>query len=179
MVDVFITDLSAYNNGFLVGEWVSLPLDSAKLTYKIREILAEGQLQCKSNQHHTEWFITDYEGTENFTMTVDEYTNIYALNDQLSLLEFKSDYELKAISFLLGESLAIDIEDAISKVDDVIVHENQNMEDLAYDLLQDCYGVDQLPSIISNHIDYQQVAKSLEYDGCYYEVGNDIYEYVG
>jgi len=179
MVDVFITDLYAYNNGFLVGEWVSLPLDSAKLTYKIREILAEGQLQCKSKQHHTEWFITDLEWTEDFSMTVDEYADIYALNESLGDLEFKSDHELKAISFLLNEGLAMDIEDAISKADDVIVHENQNMEDLAFDLLQDCYGVDQLPSIISNHIDYQGVAKSLEYDGCYYEIGNDIYEYVG
>jgi hypothetical protein len=179
MVDVFITDLSAYNCGFLIGEWVSLPLDSAKLTYKIREILAEGQLQCKSNQHHTEWFITDYEGTENFTMTVDEYTNIYALNESLSDLEFKSDYELKAISFLLCQGLAMDIDDAISKADDVRVYEGQSMEDIAYDLLQECYGVDSLPSIIANNICYESVAKELEMDGTYFEVGNDIFEYIG
>jgi len=112
-------------------------------------------------------------------MTVDEYANIYALNDQLSLLEFKSDYELKAISFLLSEGLAMDIEDAIGKADEVRVYEGQSMEDIAYDLLQECYGVDSLPPIIANNICYESVARELEMDGCYFEIGNDIIEYIG
>lgn len=178
VAEVFITDLQAYSEGHLVGRWIQLPISKFELVQAISEVLNEGETICGTDNHE-ETFLSDWSYDDYEFIPIEEYSNIYELNDQLSLLEFKSDYELKAISFLLSEQLAIDIEDAISKADDVIVHENQNMEDLAYDLLQDCYGVDQLPSIISNHIDYQQVAKSLEYDGCYYEVGNDIYEYVG
>jgi hypothetical protein len=178
LLEIFLTDLQAYNEGHLVGRWIQLPISKFELAQAISEVLCEGEAICGS-ENHEEYFISDSSYDDYEFITVEEYSNLYELNDQLALLEFKSDYELKAISFLLGESLANDIEDAISKADDVIVHENQNMEDLAFDLLQDCYGVDQLPSIISNHIDYQGVAKSLEYDGCYYEIGNDIYEYVG
>lgn len=73
----------------------------------------------------------------------------------------------------------MDIEDAISKADDVRVYENQNMEDIAYDLLQDCYSIDTLPSIIANNISYEDVARELEMDGTYFEMGNDIFEYIG
>jgi hypothetical protein len=80
---------------------------------------------------------------------------------------------------LLSEGLANDLDDAISKADDVRVYEGQSMEDIAYDLLQECYGVDTLPSIIANNINYEYVARELEMDGTYFEMGNDIFEYIG
>lgn len=97
----------------------------------------------------------------------------------MQLLEDKTGHELKAIAFLLSESLATDIDDAISKADDVRIYENQTMEDIAYDLIQDCYNIHELSPIIANHIDYEGIGRDLEMDGSYFEVGNDIYEYVG
>ena len=111
--------------------------------------------------------------------SVGEYENIYDLNKKLQAIEEVDSYKHKAIAFLLSEGLANDLDDAIYKAEDVIVHENQSMEDLAYDLLQECYGVDTLPSIISNNINYENVAKDLEMDGTYFEMGNDIFEYIG
>jgi antirestriction protein len=73
----------------------------------------------------------------------------------------------------------MDVEDAISKTDDVIVHENKTMEDVAYYLIQDCYNIHELSPIIANHIDYDGIARDLEMDGTYFEMGNDIFEYIG
>ncbi len=178
VLSVYLTDLQAYSEGNLVGKWIQLPISKFELAQAISEVLYEGEAVCGTSNHE-ETFLSDWEWRDHEFMDIGEYTDIFTLNESLNDLEYKSDYELKAISFLLSERIVTSISEAIDKVDEVIIHENQSMEDLAFDLLQDCYGVDQLPSIISNHIDYQGVAKCLEYDGCYYEVGNDIFEYCG
>ena len=169
MVDVFITDLYAYNNGFLVGEWVSLPLDSAKLTYKIREILAEGQLQCKSNQHHTEWFITDYEWTDATSMfTVDEYADVFALNDLVDELSGLSEHELLQCQFLLHEGY--DFEYAIANYEDISIYDYRSSssfkdiyELLAEDLVDEgCFG--DIPANLTYYIDYSAIGRDLSMD---------------
>lgn len=178
MLNVFITDLAAYNAGYLIGRWVTLPLDSDVLQQTLTAILAEGSAVCGDSLHE-EYFLTDWEWDDYKFMSIGEYSNVFELNEQLEPLEFKSDYELKAISFLLSEGIVSDMDEAIEKADEVIIHKNQRMDDVAYELLSDCYGIDKLPSIISNHIDYESIGRELEMDGRYYEVGNDIYEYCG
>lgn len=178
MLEIFLTDLQAYNEGHLVGKWIKLPLTKFELSQAISEVLTEGEYESGSEDHE-EYFITDWCYDSHEFKQIDEYENIYELNEQLQLLEDKSEYELKAISFLVTEGLAIDIADAISKADDVIIHENQDMGDVAYTLMQDCYNADSLPSIIANHIDYDSIARDLEMDGNYFEIGSDVFEYVG
>ncbi len=178
MLNVYLTDLQAYNEGHLVGRFIDLPISENKLAQTISEVLREGEVICGSGNHE-EFFITDWEWDDVEFFSVGEYDNIYELNAKLQAIEEVESYKHKAIAFLLSEGLANDLDDAIYKAEDVIVHENQSMEDLAYDLLQECYGVDTLPSIISNNINYENVAKDLEMDGTYFEMGNDIFEYIG
>jgi len=178
MLEVFITDLQAYNEGNLVGRWFTLPVSEEKLSQVISDVLREGEEACDTEDHE-EYFITDFEWQDHVLFEVGEYSNLSQMNEQLQQLEDKTDHELKAIAFLLSESLATDIDDAIAKADDVRIYENQSMEDIAYDLIQDCYNIHELSPIIANHIDYQGIGRDLEMDGNYFEVGNDIYEYAG
>ena len=178
MINVYLTDLQAYNEGHLVGRFINLPISENKLAQTISEVLREGEVICGSGNHE-EYFLTDWGWGDVEFFSVGEYENIYDLNKKLQAIEEVDSYKHKAIAFLLSEGLANDLDDAIYKAEDVIVHENQSMEDLAYDLLQECYGVDTLPSIISNNINYENVAKDLEMDGTYFEMGNDIFEYIG
>lgn len=178
MLKVFITDLAAYNTGYLIGRWAAIPMDSEVLQQTLTVILAEGSEVCGDGKHE-EYFLTDWEWSDYEFMSIGEYSNVFELNEQLQPLEFKSDYELKAISFLLMEGIVSGMDEAIEKADEVIIHQNQRMDDVAYELLNDCYGIDKLPSIISNHIDYESIGRELEMDGRYYEVGNDIFEYCG
>ena len=179
MIKVYLTDLAAYNNGFLTGEWIALPLDEEELTQKIQQILQTGSNACEYGEVHEEWFITDYEWMEVSLTYIDEYENIYKLNEQLELIQDAESYRLKAMKFLLEEGITLDIEDAYHRAEDVIIHENQSIEDIAYELMNECYGIEQLPSIIANNIDYKSIAYDLELDGNYTIVGNDIFEYIG
>lgn len=76
-VEIYITDLAAYNNGHLIGEWVSLPMDEDDLNFKVAEILSLGAKVCGDTEHE-EIFFTDYECDY---MEIGEYGNIYHLNE--------------------------------------------------------------------------------------------------
>jgi hypothetical protein len=172
-MEIYITDLAAYNNGYLIGEWVALPMDEDNLRAKIREILSTGAKACEDDEHE-EIFITDYECD---FLEIGEYADPFQLNEIAEQTENLSDYEVKAVKFLLKNYLVKDFEEAMEKYEDVIIHEDASMEDLAYEFVNECYGIDSLPSIIANNIDYEKIGRELEMDGRYYEEDGDIYEY--
>lgn len=178
MLKVYLTDLAAYNNNCLVGKWINLPLSEETLHMAINEVLIEGETAVQGEDHE-EYFITDYEWDDLEFFQVDEYENIYELNSNMELLSGLDSNKLKAVAFLLNEGITMDIADALQRSDDVIIHQDQSLEDVAYSLLEDCYGVYKLDPIIANNIDYEGVARDLEYDGTYWEIGNDVFEYMG
>lgn len=178
MLKVYLTDLAAYNAGSLVGKWVQLPLTGFELSQVISEVLSEGE-HAIDGSNHEEYFITDYEWDDVDIKEIDEYENIYNLNDELILLSDLEKEKLKAVKFLLDECITSDIEDAISRAEDVIIHHNYTMEDVAYDLIEFCFNLKDIPPLITNNIDYDGIARDLEYDGTYWELGGDVYEYIG
>lgn len=44
MLEVYLTDLAAYNKGFLIGEWITLPCED--LEDKLKKILDQGSCLC-------------------------------------------------------------------------------------------------------------------------------------
>lgn len=178
MLSVYLTDLAAYNTGCLSGTWVQLPITKFELSQAISEVLTEGEYAV-DGENHEEYFITDYEWDDIDIKEIDEYENIYDLNDELKLLGDLNKEKLKAVKFLLDECITYDIGDAISRAEDVILHHNYTIEDVAYDLLHECYNLQDIPPLIANNIDYDGIARDLEYDGTYWEIGGDVYEYIG
>ena len=179
MLKLFITDLAAYNNGFLVGEWVTLPLSGKELYLAIQQVLNEGEYLCQSDSMHEEIFITDYEWVGLELFNVGEYASPFDVNDDVGKVYELSDYQQRAVAFLLSEGITSEVDDAIEKADDVVIHKNQNLEDVAHEVLNECYGLDTLPPLIVNNIDYRGVARDLDYDGTYWEIDGDVFEYVG
>lgn len=178
MLNVYLTDLAAYNAGCLSGMWVQLPITGFELSQAISEVLTEGE-HVTGEENHEEWFITDYEWDDLDLKEIDEYENLYDLNDELKLLVDLDKDKLKAVKFLLDEGITVDIEDAISRADDVILYHNYTIEDIAYDLVHEHYNFDSIPSLIANNLDYDGIARDLEYEGIYWEISGDVYEYVG
>ena len=175
-MNVYITDLASYNNGNLVGEWVTLPLDNEDLKSKINSILELGSKIDGYGETHEEYFITDFECDY---YDVDEYENIPKLNEMTELMEGLNDYEKKAVKFLLDNYLVNSFEEALEKYDEVIIYEDCSMYDIAYDLIQESFDFEKIPANLSNYIDYNALARDLEIEGRYYEVDNAVYEYIG
>lgn len=177
MLKIYLTDLSAYNAGSLVGRWIEVPLDEEELSTEVQEILSKGA-SVVGGYNHEEWFITDYEWEDISLFDIEEYQDIYKLNEQLQLLNDLESYQLKSVSYLLGNGISNDIEDAINKLDDVVIHENQTMKDVAYNFIQEYYDIDSLPFILSSHIDYDALAHDMQIECNYTVQGSDVFEYL-
>lgn len=171
---IYITDLGAYNQGYLIGEHISLPMDEDDLKSKIDEILSIGAKACGDTEHE-EIFITDYECD---FMEIGEYDDPFELNRIAQEAEELNDHELKIVRFLLNNGLVKDFTESLSQIEEVIIH-NGTMEDIAYEFVNECYDIDSLAPIISNNIDYKSIARDMEIEGRYFEVDGDIYEYMG
>ncbi len=176
MLRIFLTDLQAYSEGHLVGEWIELPLTPFELQQALSEVLTEGEHICKTDNHE-EYFITDVEWDDVEVFEVGEYENLAKLNERIEYLNELDDTQLKVVGFLLNEGLVKDLNEAIEKVDEVIVYEDCTMLDIAEQYIDEHCDLNGLSSLIVNNIDYQGIAREFEMDGSYFEVDGDIYMY--
>lgn len=169
MLSIYLTDLQAYNEGHLVGRWIKLPLTPFELSQALSEVLTEGE-SVSGTENHEEYFITDYEWSDIDFYDVDEHHSLYDLNKDAEALEALNDYQLKAVAFLFSEGIVSNIDDALTKVDDIIIYDYSDdtsftdvYELLAYDLVEEgCFG--EIPITLENYIDYEAIGKDLSYD---------------
>jgi hypothetical protein len=147
MINVYITNLAKYNEGKLVGQWVSLPLPLDELEKIINEILGNDE----------EYFISDYECD---FMTIDEYSDIYELNELVERIDDLNEYDQKKVKAILEWGACKNVEEAINNLDDFIFYEDvTNEKELAEHFLDEI-GFD-LPQVIEANIDYEGLGQDL------------------
>lgn len=159
---IFLTDLQAYNEGYLVGKWITLPISDYDWSFALNEVLCEGE-HAAGSEDHEEWFITDYEAE----FTIDEYEDINSLNEKAEIYLNLDDDDLLKVRYLVDYH-GYNTFDAIEKIEDVEMYENTTMEQLAEQFIDDgLYG--SIPETISYYIDYEAIARDLAYDYDTYE----------
>ena len=177
MLKVYITDLSAYNQGFLEGKWVDLSISEEELSNEIKEVLENGAKVCKETNHE-EYFITDYEfETEYKLFKVEEYSNVYELRNRVEELEMLSDEDLKRVSYLI-DHLSYKFEEALEKYEDVTIYENMTLKDVVEQYIDETVDFSNIPKIIANNIDYDSIARDWEISGEFDSIDGDVYHYV-
>ena len=157
LLSVFVTDLAAYNEGILRGEWLDLPCSEDDLNDCIERVTL--------GEDH-EIFITDFES--DLGIKVSEYENIYELNETLGDID-ENDYELIA-AYL--EAVSNDLSEAIENAPDCVLYGADSLVDLAYEFVEEGLFGD-IPESIANYIDYEAIARDLGYDS-YYETSYGV-----
>ena len=115
-MQVYIANLGKYNEGELVGDWFSFPLDE--------EVIAE---RIGLNAEYEEYAIHD---TDNFPMEISEYTSIEELNRIYEQLEELPDYLLDDLDSFV--SYYGSLEELVEHKDDIILYSGcETMTDLA------------------------------------------------
>lgn len=162
LLNIYIANLAAYNSGYLVGEWLSLPATE--------EEIAETLERIGCGENGAEYAIHDCES--DFDIHVDEYDNIDELNELAQELADLDEYEQNKI-FAYLESVSDDIAEAIENADRCELYENcESLEDLACELVSEgCFG--DIPDSIANYIDYDAIARDLGFDG-YHETSYGV-----
>ena len=163
MINIFVTNLGKYNEGYLIGEWLELPCSVAEIESCYERI--------GINEEYEEVFITDYE-CDIDGITVDEYSNIEKLNELAEELARLDDYELEIISAMISEGYSFD--DALENKDNCRVYYGcTDMTDVAEQYCDECGILDQLPDHLRCYFDFEAFGRDMFYEGCFVFTDND------
>lgn len=166
MLKIFISNLKEYNNGKIIGEWVSLPCEG------LEEVLDK-----ISNNGKDELFISDYE-TDINGLKVAEYDDILQLNEIAEEIDNLSDDEVIAFQAYL-EQYANNMEQALEEVHQGnyrIYYNCDNMEDVAYQVVNDCGLLDGVPEEVKIYFDYEAYGRDMEINGTFIQIDNSFVE---
>lgn len=155
-INIFVTNLGKYNEGFLIGEWVSLPCDDLQAVYK----------RIGINEHYEEMFISDYES--DLELEIREYTNIDELNKVAKTLSELDGNSVDIINAYLYHGY--DINEAIQEIEAgnySFFPGCNDFSDLAYDMLENGYFGD-IPDNIRFYIDLEKLGQTIECEGTFY-----------
>jgi antirestriction protein len=176
-MQVYITDLEAYNNGHLVGRWYELPMSEDDLQNAINAVLKDGQVVCEDTHAHEEYFITDYECDY---MKIGEFDSLYTLNAVAQMVSDLDEHQIKTIKVLMDAGIAQNVEDAIEKIDDIFCTGETSMEDIVYNYIHETGALQAMPENLQFYFDYEKLSRDMEIEGNYYtDNENMIWEYVG
>ncbi len=157
MLKIFLTNLGKYNEGHLIGEWVSLPIDNGKLE--------EVKKRIGINKHYEEMFITDYE-CDIDGVKVNEFDNIEELNEMAEVLEELDETDKEIIGAIMSRGYSIN--EAIDKKDDVIIFDDcNNMEAVAMQYCEECEILDEMPKHLQSYFDFAAYGRDLEIEGTF------------
>ena len=165
MLKIYVTNLKKYNEGALVGEWLNLPCEDIKSV--INKI---------SNDGADELFITDYE-SEVEGIEVGEYDNIETLDSIMQEVDNLTDSELLAFQAYLLNGSSLD--EALEKATGgnyTIYYDCDNMEDVAYEAVNDCGLLDGVPETIKRYFDYEAYGRDMNINGTFIQIDNSFVE---
>lgn len=156
MFNIYLTNLGKYNEGELVGEWVSLPASNEEIKSTLDSI--------GINEEYEEWFITDYEN--DFGYEVGEYDNLDDLNEKAASLEALTEDEREIVNALL--SYGYDLEEIENLWDDLyIFHDCNNMADVAEQYADETGLLDSMPENLRYYFDFEAFGRDMEIEGTF------------
>lgn len=152
-LDIYITDLGAYNEGRLKGEWVSLPIDEDEL----KEIVS---------RYGEETFITDY-SCDLDLFDVYEYDDPFKLNELAAKVadavdEHGQDTVEAVFAALEGESIET-VLDILDQGRYSILWDVDDEEDLGYALVYEGYFAE-VPKELLPYLDYEAIGRDAVLD---------------
>lgn len=162
MLNIYINTWGNYNeNGADGGEWITLPMDEDDLQIKLDEV-AEAM-----HDEDPEWFVNDYEWTiEMEPFEVHEMDNYFNLNEKLQELDELDEDEQTTLTAII-EATGYDVEQSLDILQRgaYIFYPGMDLEDVAYELVEECYFTKDTPDIFTRYFDYEAFARDLGFDG--------------
>lgn len=154
-VSIWLSSLEAYNSGYLVGRWVSLPTDEDALQKAIDIVTQNGQ---------HDYFIADRDGY--FSDLVKEYTDPLKLNESMAEIEDLDVDTWETISFLVEDG-GYDLTGAIDGYE--AVYSFDSWEDAINDYIENSIRP-HIPNgktwdYIEQFIDRDEVKNRIEFSG--------------
>ena len=162
MLNIFVNTWGNYNeNGADGGEWITLPMDPDELEEKLQAI-ADAM-----HDDDPEFCIHDYEFNGEIELgEVGEMDSIREWNERCNEAADLEEYELEEIAAAI-EAFGYTFQEAMERQQRgcFIFYAGQDLEDVAYNLVQECYITRETPEIFERYFDYSAFARDLSFDG--------------
>lgn len=162
MLNIFVNTWANYNeNGADGGEWFTLPMDADELEAKLVE-LAEAL-----GDEDPEYAIHDYEWTGEIELgEVHEMDNIVTWNERCEEAASLHEWDLQEIAAAM-EAFGYEFAEAMERQQHgcFTFYPDQDLDDVAYDLVNECYFTKETPSVFARYFDYAAFARDLSIDG--------------
>lgn len=172
----FITNLGKYNEGELIGEWITFPIDEEDLQTVLKNIgcCYEDEDGNTHNEEYEEFFFTDWDC--DFEHEFEEYENIDRLNEIAENLEEWDEDTFVAACEIWGFNYVIN-----NDCDNYNLYSDINNDyDLGYYWIVEsgCYDLKNMGRL-ADYIDFESFGRdvAIESDGGYSAYG--WIEYVG
>ena len=159
---IFITNLGRYNEGYLVGKWVKLPVCEDVLDKVLKEIGID--------EYYEEYFITDYENEIiGIGDVISEYSSVQALNELAQRLEDLSDDEADKLGAVLEYEACRSVSDVLELLDKLdefdLLTDVTDDEELGYYYAEEYRCID-IPEHIQPYFDYEKFGRDVRLQSC-------------
>lgn len=157
-LEVFLTNLGRYNEGYLVGKFAKLPIEEKDLQGVLKEIGIDGI-------NYEEYFISDIEtDISGLSESISEYTSIRELNELARrFCELDESDSVKLTAILESERYG-NIYDIITTINELneweLYSDIENEEDLGR-LFADEYESLSIPDNVKPYFDYEAYGRDL------------------
>ena len=150
----YITNLGKYNEGELIGKWITFPIDDDDLEKVLEEI--------GINERYEEYFFTDY---ENNIFNFGEYSNISEINDIAERFDKLCEDNEEEIVVALCDYYN-DIDDVENSIDNTYIYWDVNdMEDVAREYVEETGYLQNIPDNIAQYFNYESFGRDMSFDG--------------
>ena len=162
---IYLTNLGRYNEGYLVGKWVKLPVCEEVLDKVLKEI--------GINEYYEEYFITDYENDiVGIGDVISEYSSVQALNELAQRLEELSDDEADKLGAVLEYEACRSVSEVLELLDKLdefdLLTDVTDDEELGYYYAEECCSID-IPENIQPYFDYEAYGRNIRLESsCLY-----------
>lgn len=181
MIEIYVANLGKYNEGFLVGKWLTLPCTQEEIEEMFVEIglgqYVDGEYVHgveKDGVVYEEYAIhdTDIPSELDGMLEIEEYTSIDAVNEMLEKFESLNNYDFELVGAIMRNH-GVDVDDALHYANGNCsyfqLEKNTAMSDeknMAYSFIEQIYGdVSSLPpSQLERHFDMEHFGRELFWD---------------
>ena len=171
---IAVEEWELYNNGILLCKWFDTEIDSIE---SIEKHVAKVKAEYLMNTDDLEMFVSDFEGNT-LGLLGGEESVLYAF-EIAKKIETLDENEIIAITLLLEADIVNDFDEAMNLKDDIHSTGESKMEDIAYNYVNDCGLLENMPESLQGYFNYEALGRDMEINGTYLEDQNgNFWEYV-
>ena len=155
-LNIYIANLAEYNNGKLVGDWISLPIEKNNFKDFLKTI-----------GNPEEYAIHDYDNNIGLDdLEIGEYESVDKLNNLARRLSNITTDKIHIINALYEALEALELALDYYESDNYVYYGDMTLEEIAQKNIKEYYDI---PEGLENYIDYRLYARDMDIEGFYHK----------